>query len=527
MYPTRRRSRWPIAWAAMIGLAVALIFSNSFSQFASGLVHGSQQSHPVALPSFHVSPPPKAVCDNSGLLSGPASATAAAVVVPAGDDSRVGFGQAGATYWFAPGKHTLGNGRFTQITPGNGATFIGAPGAIIDGGHKNAYAFGGTAAHVTISFLTVQNFGGPGDNQNEGVVNHNSAPYWTVDHTTVRDNAGAGVMLGSHNVLSYNCLSDNQQYGFNAYVPKSVITDLTVEHNEISGNDTYNWESHQKGCGCSGGGKFWAVDGAVVADNWVNDNGSVGLWADTDNRGFQITGNYISGNFSNGLIYEISYNAEISGNTFVKNGIGLGPAAVSFPTGALYISESGGDSRVPGKYSGKFDVTNNTFVNNWSGVILWENANRFCNSPANTSVDYCTLVNPGTVTVQSCNAANTSKPPYVSDCRWKTQNVSVDHNVFDFNAAEVSSYCNAATACGYQGIFSEYGTYPSWSPYQKTTIEQAITLGQDNHFYANSYNGPWQFMIHQQGNVVSWKTWTSAPYHQDLASKASASTKGG
>ena len=68
----------------MIGLAVALIFSNSFSQFASGLVHGSQQSHPVALPSFHVSPPPKAVCGNSGLLSGPASATAAAVVVPAG-----------------------------------------------------------------------------------------------------------------------------------------------------------------------------------------------------------------------------------------------------------------------------------------------------------------------------------------------------------------------------------------------------------------------------------------------------------
>jgi hypothetical protein len=525
--PQRRAPRWlrpwPVAWAVMICLAAALIGSNSLSQFASGLVHGGTQSHSVVLPAFRASGPPKAVCGDEQVLDGPASPPAGAVTVPAGDNSDVNFGQSGTTYWFAPGQHLLGSGEYTQIIPGDGDTFIGAPGAVINGKQLNAYAFGGYATHVTISFLTIENFGGWGDNQNQGVVNHNSSAYWTVDHSTVQGNAGAGVMLGSYDNLSYDCLANNQQYGFNAYAPNGM-TDLAIEHNQISGNDTYNWEARQQGCGCSGGGKFWDVNGAVVTDNWVNDNHSVGLWADTNNRSFEIDGNYISGNYANGLIYEISYNAKISGNTFVKNGIGSGPANTGFPTGAIYISESGGDKRVPGKYSGELEITNNTFVNNWSGVILWENSNRFCNSPANTSSGYCTLVDPGVVTLASCNSSNIDKEPYIDDCRWKTQNVSVDHNVFDFVAAAVSPSCSAATGCGFQGIFSEYGSYPSWSPYQNTTVEQHITYNQNNHFFDNTYDGPWQFMIQQQGNVVTWHAWTSAPYHQDHGSTASTAT---
>ena len=94
-------------------------------------------------------------------------------------------------------------------------------------------------------------------------------------------------MLGSDNTLSYDCLTDNQQYGFNAYSDNGPAN-LVIDHNEISGNDTYNWEARQPGCGCTGGGKFWDVDGAVITDNWIYDNHSVGLWADTDNRGFDI-----------------------------------------------------------------------------------------------------------------------------------------------------------------------------------------------------------------------------------------------
>jgi hypothetical protein len=87
---------------------------------------------------------------------------------------------------------------------------------VLNGGHANYYAFGGAAANVTISYLTIEDFGFNGGNQNQGVVNKDSAAGWTIDHSTVRNNAGAGAMLGRNNKLLYNCLADNQQYGFNA-----------------------------------------------------------------------------------------------------------------------------------------------------------------------------------------------------------------------------------------------------------------------------------------------------------------------
>ena len=462
--------------------------------------------------------PPAPVCGNQSVLGGaPASAPARAVTVPAGDDSGVDLGQPGTTYWFAPGTHTLGAGQYTQIIPGSGSSYIGAPGAVLDGQHVNSYAFGGSASGVHISYLTVTNFGTNGGNEDQGVVNHDSGTGWTIDHSTLEDNAGAGTMLGSDNTLLYDCLKDNQQYGFNAYSP-SGPANLVIKHNEITGNDTYNWEAHQSGCGCTGGGKFWAVDGAVVTDNWVHGNHSVGLWADTNNRGFDFENNSIADNYSYGLIYEISYNALIKDNVFSRNGLGAGVTNPGFPTSAIYVSESGSDSRVPGAYGSTFMITGNKFVDNWSGVILWENSNRYCNSPANSSSGICTLVAPAAASINSCDPHNIAHTPYYADCRWKTQNVMVTDNQFEFNPANIGASCTVANSCGFQGLFSEYGTFPSWSPYTGTSVENSITFSQNNHFANNAYYGPWRFMAHAQNNVVSWAAWRSGPYLQDAGS---------
>ncbi len=400
-YANRWLRPWPVAWAVMICVAVALIFSNSLSQFASGMVHGGQQARDVVLPSFHAPAPPKAVCGDKQALSGPAAPPADAVTVPAGDDSRVNFGQPGTTYWFAPGVHVLGPGVYTQIVPGKGATFIGAPGAVLDGKHverlrlqRVRHARDDQLPHHRRTSAT------SGGNQNQGVVNHESASYWTIDHTTVRDNAGAGVMLGSHNNLSYDCLADNQQYGFNAYSPDPHgITGLTIDHNEISGNDTYNWEAHQQGCGCTGGGKFWDVNGAVVTDNWVErqpQRRPVGGHQQPRFRDRRQL--HLRQLLQRAHLRDQLQRARSPATPSSRTASAAARRTRGFPTSAIYMSESGGDNRVPGKYSGTLAITHNTFVNNWSGVILWENANRFCNSPANTSGGYCTLVDPGTVT---------------------------------------------------------------------------------------------------------------------------------
>jgi Right handed beta helix region len=495
---------------------------------ASGSPSHSKSQHSAAInsePSDDPGPssPPVRVCGNKTILgTGPTTVPSGAVTVPAGDDSGFNFNQPHTIYWFASGTHILGAGQYTQIIPGSWSTYIGAPGAVLDGQHKNVYAFGGYAVHVTISYLTIENFGTEGGNQNQGVVNEDSAADWTIDHSTIAYNGGAGAMLGSDNTLSYDCLEDNGQYGFNAYSP-SGPAHLVLDHNEITGNDTYNWEARQPGCGCTGGGKFWAVNGAVIDDNWIHDNHSAGLWADTDNRSFQIKGNYISDNYSYGLIYEISYNALIQDNTFARNGLGEGPTNQGFPTSAIYISESGSDRMVAGKFNGVFSISDNTFLDNWGGVILWENSNRFCNSPANTSTGSCTLVNPRQVTIKSCSRQNVAHQPYYSECRWKTQNVLVSHNVFDFDPDDIGSSCTPANECGFQGVFSEYGTYPSWSPYLGTIVEQHITFKQNNHFVSNVYNGPWEFMADQQGDVVTWTQWQGSPYGQDKGSTLNTS----
>jgi Right handed beta helix region len=468
--------------------------------------------------------PPVRVCGNKAILGGgPAAPPRGAVVIPAGDDSHTVLADSftmrpHTTYWFAAGVHTLGTSQFAQIVPAAGDTFTGAPGAVLDGQHVNLSAFTQRARDVTIQYLTVQNFGAPGDNAGQGVVNHDMGSGWHINHVTVQHSAGAGVMLGSRNVLAYSCLKDNGEYGFQGEGSSGDPVNITADHNEITGNNTDNWESRQPGCGCSGGAKFWRVDGATITRNYVHGNHGPGLWADTDDRGFDVSGNYIAGNAGEGFIYEISYNLRLANNTFVRNALVDGPHLQGFPDAAVYISESGADPRVAGRYGRTLAITGNTFIDNWSGVVLWENADRFCGSPANTSSADCTLVRPSAVTAKSCNAANISKQPYYSDCRWKTQNVLVSGNSFSFSPAHIGADCRPSAYCGFNGIFSQFGTDPSWSPYRGPVVERHIAFNQNNHFRSNSYSGPWNFIARDQGNPVSWATWRGGPYAQDRGS---------
>jgi hypothetical protein len=462
---------------------------------------------------------PNRVCGKPALLDGPSSPPTGAVTVAPSVNlpNLVAADPPGTTFWLSPGTYEFGGGKYSQVIPKDGDRFIGAPGAVLNGEHVNYYAFTQHATNVTVEYLTVKNFGVRGGNNNQGVVNHDSGNGWIVEHDTIRDNAGAGVMLGSGDVVEFNCLTHNGQYGFSAYSPDGV-SDVVVSDNEISYNDTFGYDTTSgDNCGCAGGGKFWATVGATVTGNYVHNNQDPGLWVDTDNAGFNISRNYIAHNSAEGLIYEISYNAQIADNTFVDNAWGEGPGqGQGFPTTALYISESGSDPRVKSAYNTSFNVVGNDFVDNRGGVVLWENANRFCSDGSDHA---CTLVNPTTFTISSCGGhlgpSNTSQTPdYYDGCRWKTQNVNVSDNRFQLSARDVPD-CTEANGCGFNGIFSEYG---SSVPFQGTAVEDHITFNQNNHFSHNTYIGPWSFMVHEQRTVVTWKEWRAPPYNQDAGS---------
>jgi parallel beta helix pectate lyase-like protein len=506
-------------------------------------------------------PPPAgvsaAVCNNASVLSGPASAPAGAVTVPAGNNASLFGGQlpGNTTYWFAPGTHYLGSGEFAQINPGKNDTFIGAPGAVISGTNpgssgyrQNDFAFVGNDTSdtgVTIEYLTIENFSPPGS---QGAVNTNSDDGWTIAHSTIKNNLpGAAMMVGSGNTIDHDCLAANGQYAFNAYQnpgdpQQSAVTggpqNIVLSNNEISYNNTCNWEKSSKfpgttpagctgagqfdGCGCSGGGKFWQAQNVTVKGNYVHDNYSVGIWADTNNDGFDIEGNYFAANDDNALVYEISYNALIKGNTFADNAWRIGAADSGFPDAAVFISESGGDSRVPNSFGySTLAIQDNTFTDNWSGVILWENANRFCSDGYD---DACTLGS-SSAKQSACksalanSAANqaSANPDYFDLCRWKTQNVIVSGNAFHLNPASIGSACTAARGCGFNGVFSQYG---SSKPYTAWVVPVNISSHQNNVFKSNTYTGPWSFDNFALGNTLSWSQWTSG-FKDDNGSNAS------
>ncbi|MEU2624246.1 right-handed parallel beta-helix repeat-containing protein [Streptomyces sp. NPDC007157] len=501
-----KRRHWALAAAP---LALALLTATGCDS-----TPGAPAAAPTAAPSTSTSAARAVarVCANPA--AGPAKAPAGAVTVdPAvvGDlASKTKSSPANTTFWLRPGKHRLDPDRYAQVIPKKGDRYLGAPGAVLDGGKKNQYAFAGTARDVTIRYLTVQRFVAP---QNEGVVNHDSADGWVIEHATIQDNSGAGLMAGSHQRVRANCLRDNGQYGMNAY-KSGGISGLVVEDNEIVGNNTDGWERRQQGCGCTGGIKFWAVDGADVRGNWVHDNRGAGLWADTDNNDFLIENNVLEANDGAALIYETSYNAVIRNNTIRRNnwveGRRYADRGDNFPYATVYLSESGGEPRIRAR-TDKIKIYRNLLENNWSGITLWENADRFCNSPANTSSGDCTLL---VKNADRCAKPAIDKAPLYADCRWKTQRVDIHDNRFVLDESVV----RCTEMCDRMAVLSNYGTYPDWSPYKGEKVAEAITHKQDNRWHDNVYLGPWKFVAYDPSRVLDFGEWQSADYRQDAGS---------
>jgi hypothetical protein len=513
------RNRAPVLASLAVVAIAAVAGGCSQSPKPRASPSGSAPTAPSAsttITARYPATPPAPICGDHAVLDGPTSPPAGAVTISTTANLYDATQSAppGTTFWLAPGVHTLGTAEFGQVVPKDGDTYVGAPGAVLDGQRLNRYAFTQHAVGVTVKNLTIQNFGVVGGNHDEGVVNHDAGVGWTVEGVTIENSSGAGLFVGSHNLVQDNCLRNNGQYGFSMFDPNG-IADITIRHNEVTGNNIDDWENRIPQCGCSGGGKFWDAHGATITANWIHDNKGVGLWADTDDVAFDIEGNYIADNDSEAIIYEISYNALIRDNTIARNALVKGRAFAargdSFPVAAVYISESGGDSRVDARYQ-TLMITGNDFVDNWGGVTLWENADRFCGSPNNTSDRYCTLG--VATTVAGCSKGVVTDPVLYAACRWHTQNVSVTGNRFTMDKAPPGCH----DVCGRQAVLSNFGTSPTWSPYQGRVIQDAITFKNNNHFSANQYAGDWRFMARDTDGLLTFTQWQGAPYLQDAGS---------
>jgi parallel beta-helix repeat protein len=500
----------------------------------------------------------------------------AGVVLPTGRRSYLSYQLRPRTvYYLLPGKHV------STFMANTGDAFVGgfAKGraSVISGEYRPEMSWAidsnstdGDQAGVTIEYLTIEKFRPDG---NAAAINQDANTDWTMRYNTIRLNVpGAGAILGAGATLEHNCLTLNGQYGFQSVATNSwgrdSLTDgaydVTVRNNEISYNDTCDfsgllsnpaagWSKHNPvpkryrnpHCGKvvpngnQGGFKLWQTDGVTIANNFIHNNWGPGIWADTNNANTTYAGNTITNNEGPAIIEEISYNFSITDNYIADNGWVDGLGNESFPTAAIYISESGSDGTFGGvpacpevscadqkSYRHRSVISRNRLVDNSGSVFLWQNSNRFCSDGFD---GVCTLVGDrsGHFTMSGCKAnlasASIGTRRYVGNvtgfparnwwdgCMWKTANVVISHNTISFSPARVA-YCSreAWPACGAGGIFSQYG---SAAPYDSPAIATQLTFFQGNSWSDNTYNGPSTFYAWNQGNgenPVSWSDWTGA-----------------
>jgi len=467
---------------------------------ATIVVHAEAGAFDAGMAAMDGAAPVATVVCGTSMLAGPSSAPPGAVVVSPGpstlQNAIAAHPSGGTTYYLTAGTYPINS----AVNPNAGDTFIGAPGAIIDGSNMQQVAFGlnDHASNVTIRYLTIQHFVGL---QNNGIVNQGQGASWTIQYNTIQNNpdtnGGAdAVLLGDDSVVSYNCLTNNGQTG----IASVGTTGFVVDHNEVSLNAVGYEAAHP--CGCSGGMKFFTSTRGVVTSNWIHDNGNVGLWIDTNNSFFLIQGNVVEKNFSEGIMYEISYNAVIQDNVISSNGIAGNAQSSDFPEPSIYVSESGGfDAGSAVMLSGVdvngiLRIADNTFYDNADGVVLYQNAVRCCGASDGCSTSCGTL------------------PLYPEvdgdgNQRWNTQNVTVSNNTFVYDGdAGCTTQPSQHNYCAVTGLFST-----------TMTIDQAIALHQNNLFENNTYNGPWEFLAPDQGSgLLSPSAWQAAPLNQDPGS---------
>lgn len=199
-------------------------------------------------------------------------------------------------------------------------TFVGEPGAVLDGEGIVVYAFDGVATsaggvdNVTIRGLVIRNYDTPLQMGAIRAGDHGeaSASGWVIEECDIHDNAGGGIRTGHRMVIRNNRIHRNGQIGI---VGKG--DGMVVVGNEIAYNNTRRidpgWEA--------GGTKFVRTRDLVVRGNYVHDNRGPGLWMDGSNVNSLVEDNRVIDNSSAaGVFVEISYGAVIRNNYLEGNG---------------------------------------------------------------------------------------------------------------------------------------------------------------------------------------------------------------
>jgi parallel beta-helix repeat protein len=149
------------------------------------------------------------------------------------------------------------------------------------------------------------------EGQYAAIGERNAGPGWIVRNNEVRLNHGVGIALATGAVASNNYVHDNGQLGISSSESGvTPISNIVIESNHIAYN---NWAGFSTGWQ-AGGVKICTTLNSVIRNNDVHDNNGPGLWSDISSSNLIYEGNTVMNNLGAGILHEISFKATIRNN---------------------------------------------------------------------------------------------------------------------------------------------------------------------------------------------------------------------
>lgn len=233
----------------------------------------------------------------------------------------------GTTFQLTAGLHLLHD----DIQPKTGQSFIGEPGAVIDGRNITRQAFTNRArvTDVTIQNIELRNFA-PGihhgviDFDQYQVVREGAALWETVTYAEpanwllkdlwIHHNDGDGVEVGSGGRLVNVRVTDNQWLGIGGHGQDIVIDGGEVARNSLAATDGGQQNHH------AGGMKLTRAMDLTISHVHVHNNLGPGIWLDLEVRDSIVSANLVEDNSSRGIFVEISHGVDVVGNVVRRSG---------------------------------------------------------------------------------------------------------------------------------------------------------------------------------------------------------------
>lgn len=313
--------------------------------------NASQSLTPTAPTSFEQAQDPATASPMPNSPTGSPSPALSGTVINPGDhiQQAVDSHPPGTTFVIRSGVH-----RRQSIRPKDNMSFVGEPGALLDGENATPQAFVAHGArNVTIRGLRIANYRPP---NLTGALDGVDSQGWVVENNEIDHNSNGsartyGLFVGSNMTVRNNRIHHNGWQGITGW----NCVDTVIESNDVYANPATNFDDS---VGDTANIKLYGCGRVTIRNNEIHDGPKKGIWLDRSQPDVVIENNRVVNHGDAGIWYEVSYRGIIRGNHVENAGFLSRYSSGWLRGGGIQITNSP-----------DVTVVDNTVMNSLNGII--------------------------------------------------------------------------------------------------------------------------------------------------------------